>query len=136
MFIDTTSQAIEVPRLTPREVYALLQEDNYYILDVRPLDFERDASFIAGAHLCPLVYLESRYSELPHDRPIIITDWAMRQSLSAAKFLISKGFTVRGVLRGGMERWRQEALPYEDWEADGRIRLSGDTSSTVEESRP
>lgn len=123
MFIDSTFQKIIVDRLSPEEVFALLQEDEYYLLDVRPLDFERDASFITGSHHCPLVYLESRYKEIPRDREIIITDWAMRQSPTAAKYLIDNGYLVRGVLRGGMERWRTEDLPYEIRKVVGNVEL-------------
>ncbi|TVQ98789.1 MAG: rhodanese-like domain-containing protein [Desulfovibrionales bacterium] len=121
MVVDSAAQEVEFPRLSPAEVHILLRERPYYVLDVRPLDFDRDASFIPEARLCPLVYLESRYAQIPKDSEIIITDWAMRQSPSAAIFLLEKGYTVRGVLRGGMERWRSEHLPFEERIPDGTI---------------
>lgn len=121
MFIDSDSQAFRVPRLSPAEIIALLAAGDYYVLDVRPLEFDRDASFISGAHLCPLVYLESHYQHLPRDKEIIITDWFMRQSPSAAKLLIDNGYRVRGVLSGGMERWSKESLPVEERVPDGTI---------------
>lgn len=133
MVIDNASQATEIIRLSPVELFTLLQEGNYYVLDVRPLDFDRDASFIHGAHLCPLVYLESRYVEIPQDKEIIITDWAMRQSPSAAKFLMDKGYSVQGVLRGGMERWKLENLPFEDRMPDGIIYPLGKNASSEEQ---
>ena len=82
-------------------------------LDVRPEDFQRDAGFIAGARHCPLVHLGERFPALPANRKIIISDWAMKQSPAAAKFLTRKGYTVAGVLLGGMERWQAERLPVE-----------------------
>ncbi len=121
MFINKESQAVEVPRLSPEELTTLFAEGDYYVLDVRPLDFERDASFIPDARLCPLVYLESHYQQLPRHMEIIITDWAMRQSPSAAKLLIDNGYQVRGVLRGGMERWRKENFSFEERVPDGTI---------------
>ncbi|UCF91251.1 MAG: rhodanese-like domain-containing protein [Desulfobacterales bacterium] len=107
-------QNIKVAKLAPRELDTLLQKEDLYILDVRPLDFKRDTSFIAGAVLCPLVYLAERYSEIPKDRRIVITDWAMKQSTSAAKFLISRDYPVVGVLKGGLERWKSENYPVEE----------------------
>ena len=67
----------------------------------------------AGARHCPLVHLGERYPALPADRTLIISDWAMKQSPAAAKFLTRKGYKVAGVLRGGMERWQAERLPVE-----------------------
>ena len=121
MVIDDTFAGMDVVRLSPGEVFTLIQTKDYYVLDVRPLDFDRETSFIPGARLCPLVYLESRYNEIPIGTEIIITDWAMRQSPSAAKFLMDKGYRVTGILKGGMERWKSENLPFEERTPDGMI---------------
>lgn len=64
----------------------------------------------------PLVYLADRYTEIPKDRKIVITDWAMKQSSVASKFLTVKGYTIVGVLKGGIERWKSENLPVEERE--------------------
>ena len=91
-----------------------LSDSTIYVLDVRPLDFALDNSFIRGSVHCALVHLAERWSEVPRDRKVIITDWAMKQSPSAAKYLIEKGFNVIGILKGGMERWNSEGLPSEE----------------------
>lgn len=114
MTISEDWQHVGVERLAPMELSALLQKENFYILDVRPLDFERDATFIRGSFLCPLLFLDARYVELPKDRKIVITDWAMKQSPVAAKFLKKKGCPVLGILKGGIERWKEEGLPVEE----------------------
>lgn len=121
MHIDRDFQNIKVKKLKPKEVSNLVQLKDYYILDVRPLNFQRDTSFIQGAHLCPLVYLADRYKELPKNKKMIITDWAMKQSPSAAKFLITKGFQIEGVLQGGMERWKSEKRPYIEKNPSGKF---------------
>jgi rhodanese-related sulfurtransferase len=126
MNIDQKFQRIKVPKLKPKEMEKMINERDYYILDVRPLKFERDASFIQGARLCPLVLLADKYSEIPQDKKIIITDWAMKQSPSAAKFLITKGYTLVGVLQGGMERWKTEKLPYVKRAPSGKVDFLGD----------
>ena len=117
MTINREWQQRKVNKIAPHDLKALLGKEDLYILDVRPQEFKRDASFIKGSLLCPLVYLADRYTEIPRDRRIVITDWAMKQSPVAAKFLTVKGYPVYGVLKGGIERWRSENLPVEEREA-------------------
>jgi len=121
MSINKEWQEKKVNKIAPQDLKALLGREDLYILDVRPLEFKRDASFIEGALLCPLVYLADRYTEIPKDRRIVITDWAMKQSPVAAKFLTVKGYPVYGVLKGGMERWRSENLPVEEREPTAKF---------------
>jgi rhodanese-related sulfurtransferase len=121
MVINPDWQKIKVKKLPPTRFKKLLERQDLYILDVRPLNFQRDTSFIEGAHLCPLVYLTDRYPEIPKNQRIVITDWAMKQSPTAAKFLTVNGFQIVGVLKGGMERWKSENLPYQEREPTGRV---------------
>ncbi|NNF98283.1 MAG: rhodanese-like domain-containing protein [Desulfobacteraceae bacterium] len=114
MEFDVEWQQIKVKKMTPEQVKESIEKANPFILDVRPLNFQRDTSFIHGAHLCPLVYLSDKYDEVPKVREIIITDWAMKQSPVAAKYLIKRGYRVIGVLKGGLERWKAELYPVED----------------------
>ncbi len=120
MIIDKSWQQIPVKKLTPATFRSLKDTQDFYILDVRPLNFKRDTSFINGAHHCPLVHLDSRYPTIPKNRKILITDWAMKQSPTAAKFLIRKGYQIEGVLKGGMERWKAESYPYESRDPDSQ----------------
>ncbi|MBL7204177.1 MAG: rhodanese-like domain-containing protein [Desulfobacteraceae bacterium] len=121
MTIDKDWQKIRVKKITPKKLKGLLQKENFYILDVRPLNFKKNVCFIRGAFLCPLLFLADRYKEIPTDRPIVITDWAMKQSPVAAKFLTLKGYPVFGVLKGGIERWEIEKLPVEKREPTNKV---------------
>jgi rhodanese-related sulfurtransferase len=112
---------IKVKKLKPSKVKSLAGKEDYYILDVRPLDFKRDTSFIRGSSQCPLVHLAAHYQQIPKDQKIVITDWAMKQSPTAAKFLTSKGYSVVGVLKGGLERWKSENLPVENRDPSFKI---------------
>jgi rhodanese-related sulfurtransferase len=123
MIVAPDYQKIPVVKLSPEKVNVLIREGDVFLLDVRPLDFERETAFIPGARLCPLVYLAERHGDLPRSRKIIITDWAMKQSPSAAKFLIKMGYRVEGVLHGGMERWKAEHFPFENREPSGKVEL-------------
>ena len=110
----TTSKkyaGIKVPRLAPDKVAKLLKSSNVSILDVRPHNFSRNNSFLENSRHIPLLYLEEQVRKLPKETPTLVTDWAMKQSPIAAKFLISGGYNVIGVLKGGIERWKKEDRP-------------------------
>lgn len=109
-----------------------------FLLDVRSLDqqalnrkdvvFTMDNSTLAGSHIrgarhCPLVYLEQSWHLIPKDRSILITDWIMKQSIFAAKFLTMQGYDVIGVLKGGTTRWQMEGLPLVEGEDNLRRQL-------------
>ena len=113
VFVNKSWQKIKIRKIRPKELARLMKEKDFYILDVRPLDFKLNSAFIKGSFLCPLVLLADRYEEIPKDRQIVVTDWAMKQSPVVAKYLHVKGYPVFGVLKGGIERWGTEKLPVE-----------------------
>jgi len=121
MFINKAWQKIKIKKIRPKEFARLLKEKDFYILDVRPLDFKLNSFFIKGSFLCPLVFLADRYKEIPKGRQIMVTDWAMKQSPIAAKYLSIKGYPISGVLKGGIERWESEKFPVEQREATKKL---------------
>jgi len=108
---DQDLMGIEVRKLSPLRLQDTLAVDSVYVLDVRPLWWDETDAVIAGSQFMPLVELHERYLELPKDRDIVIIDGAMMQSPSAARYLIAKGYSVVGVLKGGILRWEHEGLP-------------------------
>jgi rhodanese-related sulfurtransferase len=114
MIINEASMKMRIKKLKPKKINSLMKKKNIFILDVRPKDFKRDSSFIVGSIHCPLLDLTERFHEFPKDKEIIITDWAMRQSTLAAKYLINEGYNVIGVLKGGIERWKHDNFPVEN----------------------
>ena len=113
MAINHNWQKIKVKKFSPQRFATLINKESLLILDVRPLDFKNNTAFIKKSVLCPLVFLADHHEEIPKNRQIVITDWAMKQSPVAAKYLISKGYPVLGVLKGGIERWESEKFPVE-----------------------
>ena len=106
--------SIEVRKLSPLRLQDILAVDSsVYILDVRPLWWAETDAVIAASRFIPLVELHQRYGELPEGRDIVIIDGAMMQAPSAARYLISKGYPVLGVLKGGILRWEHEGFPVE-----------------------
>ena len=114
MTVDPSWRKIKIKRFAPVAFKSLIDTGDFYLVDVRPQNYDRDKAFIAGAQHYPLVTLNERYQELPKDKKLLIADWAMKQSSTAAKFLSLKGYEIQGVLKGGMERWRAESLPVEE----------------------
>lgn len=114
MVVNKKWQSQKINKISPEKLEQLLKSGDYNILDVRPSDFIKNASFIEDVYFCPLVHLAKWYPKIPQDKPLIITDWAMRQSVIAAKFLQGKGYKVFGVLKGGIERWKAENKPVEE----------------------
>ena len=112
--VNNKFQGIRVKKLRPAAVADLLgQDNNYYVLDVRPQNYTKGPHFIKGSHHCPLLNIMDRVGTIPRDQPIIVVDWKMMQSPLAAKYLLSEGFQVKGVVRGGIERWAADGLPTE-----------------------
>ncbi|MCB2180444.1 MAG: rhodanese-like domain-containing protein [Desulfobulbaceae bacterium] len=120
-------KAIRVRKIPPKNFQKILKEEkDLFILDVRSLDkrtlsqqdfdFTFDNAMLSGNYIkgvmhCPLILLEDNYRLIPKDKKIIITDWIMKQSTIAAKFLIMKGYDVVGILKGGTARWQAEGYP-------------------------
>lgn len=111
LLINTYWSTIKVKKISPQAFASLAADNKYFLLDVRPLEFSRNNSFIKNSVQCPVIYLEKYYKYIPKDCEIILSDWAMISATNAAKFLISKGYQVKGVLKGGIERWIAEKRP-------------------------
>ena len=58
--------------------------------------------------LLPLGQLESRFGDLPRDRPIVTVCRSGARSARAAAMLGKAGFAEVANLSGGMLRWRAE----------------------------
>ncbi len=109
---DEDYPSIKINKISPKALYGLLQKDSsIFILDVCPIDCERDHLYIENSVICPMVYLEDWYHNIPKDRDIVIIDWANKKSLVAGKFLKKKGYKVIGSLKGGLLRWHAENMP-------------------------
>jgi len=114
MYVNNKYKSVRVKKISPLKAVEYIRNDlEIFILDVRPNNFKKDAKFIKNSFHIPLLKITKNISNLPVDRKIIVSDWAMRQSLLAAKYLMANGFQVLGVVRGGVERWFSEGFPVE-----------------------
>ena len=113
MKIDKQWQAIRIKKIPPESFSNLLEDKKVYLLDVRPQNDNRNSFYIKGANICPLMHLDTFWTNIPKDRLILVSDVAMQQSIAGAKFLVKQKYSVVGVLKGGVERWMSERYPVE-----------------------
>lgn len=111
MTVNEKLSKIKVKKLRTYETMDIIEKQQAFILDVRPFWWHGTKNYIAQSLNLPLLELDKHLDALPKDRPIILTDGFMKQSVSAAKYLIYKGFDVAGVMRGGMSRWEKSGMP-------------------------
>ncbi len=109
---------VNVEKLSPAKVSELIQTQAVFILDVRPLWWKVIPKVLSNSHFMPLVTLQYDYKQLPKNKPILVVDGYMKQSPSAARFLIGKGYQVAGVLKGGIRRWDKEGYPTDEHKPD------------------
>ncbi len=66
-----------------------------------------------GALLLPLSELESRFSELPKDRPLLMICRSGARSARAGEYLLAQGYSDVTNLAGGTLAWAEAGLPVE-----------------------
>lgn len=99
-----------LPELTPDWVAAHLKD--LTVLDVRSTEESKgpDGS-VRGSLLIPLPELESRSSEIPTDRPLVVVCHSGSRSALATQQLLTAGRKQVANLRGGLSRWAAEGYP-------------------------
>ncbi|NPA12929.1 MAG: rhodanese-like domain-containing protein [Aquificae bacterium] len=100
--------------LSPREAFRMLQKegDNIIIIDVREPEEVDVEGKIPGSVLIPLGKLPTEVDRLDKSKKIIVYCKNGVRSVSAARFLSSKGFKVYNI-EGGIDRWKDDGLPVE-----------------------
>jgi rhodanese-related sulfurtransferase len=113
MFADEKVFKINPKILAPKQISDILKEKpDTYILDVRP-DHTAEQAYIKGTKRINMNDLPSKLNTIPKNQGILITDAYFKQSPLAAQYLINKGYSVIGVLKGGMQRWRADGYPFD-----------------------
>ena len=110
MSIDQNRPGGGVPSVTVQEATQSLQDGTDAVLvDVREMD-----EFIElrahGATLIPLGTLETRSSELPRDRTLLMVCRSGARSGRATAFLLQQGFADVRNVDGGMIAWKNAGL--------------------------
>jgi rhodanese-related sulfurtransferase len=112
MTVNESYDKVRIRKLSPQKVYALMKKNKILVVDVRPNDFSKK-SYIVGSIHCQTLDLAEMSRKLKQDKEILLVDWAMKQSPILAQYMKLNGFSIIGVLKGGVERWISEGLPSE-----------------------
>lgn len=91
-------------------VAALAAVEQPFVVDVRT-PREWDGGHIGGSVNIPLSHLESRASEIPSDRPVILICRSGYRSSIAASLLLRGGAKNLVDVEGGMDAWSADDLP-------------------------
>jgi len=103
--------ATGVQDITPRALAERLRRgDAIDLIDVRE-PYEWRIARIDGARLVPLGQVGTKVSELDRSRDIVLYCHHGFRSLTAAEFLVARGFPRVWNLSGGIDRWSVEVDP-------------------------
>lgn len=97
--------------VTPQEGRRRVQ-NGAALVDVREQS-EYDELHAQGATLLPLSELESRFSELPRDRELVMICRSGARSKQAGEYLLQNGYGRVVNLTGGTLAWAEAGLPTE-----------------------
>lgn len=103
--------ALELPRdvdvATAKDIY---QRDDVVLIDVRET-WEYEAAHIPDTTLLPMSELQTRLSEIPTDKTVLISCNSGNRSNQVTAFLTQQGYTnVHNVL-GGIQAWQAAGYP-------------------------
>lgn len=124
LYISPVYNKLRAPKFPCARVKALLETRQPFVLDVRPPWLAPPQWFLPDTVHVPMTELQAYLPHLPKDRAILITDVTMRQSVSAYKFLKKAGYSVLGVVRGGLQKGREMGCPVVEqpvWRAEEQV---------------
>jgi rhodanese-related sulfurtransferase len=108
---QSSQEKNEVKNVEVDDVYNMLKDKNkYFLLDVRTQE-EYKKGFIENSILIPVSELESRLSEIPADKPVIVYCASGNRSAQAAEILIKNNFNPVYNMLGGFSEWVKKDYP-------------------------
>ncbi len=101
----------EIKEVYPSVAYERIQ-DGALLLDIRePEEIEMMAFDVEAQIFIPHSEFDSRFSEIPRDRDVIIGCHSGNRSLNATLFLIKEKYEHVYNLKGGISEWLELDLP-------------------------
>lgn len=98
--------------MTVQQAKPLLDNPDVFWLDVREQS-EYDAGHIPGVTLIPTGQVGSRLSDIPKDKPVIVTCRTGNRSAAVTQFLQEQGYTNVHNMQGGIVAWQSAGFPVE-----------------------
>jgi sulfur-carrier protein adenylyltransferase/sulfurtransferase len=106
---ETVFACETIENIAPKNLHKTLGNQLFQVLDVRE-DFERQICHISGSLHIPLAQLETKWTQLSQETPVVIYCKSGGRSRKACELLIQKGFHCQN-LEGGILKWIEEVQP-------------------------
>ena len=107
---DTPVNLATLPKtIDVRTAAAIKDRDEVVLIDVRE-QWEYDEAHIPGVTLIPMSEFESRVSELPQDKTVVLTCRSGNRSGQAYDYLTNLGYDNVHNMRGGILAWESAGL--------------------------
>ena len=107
---QTNQSASSLPKEISVEEAAKLRDEGAFILDVRTEE-EWNEYHIPGSTLIPLDQLETRLSEVPQGKEVVVVCRSGNRSQPGRDVLKNAGFTQVTSMSGGLKEWKAAGLP-------------------------
>lgn len=102
---------MDLKQLSPREAYAAYMMGGV-VVDVREsTEPQLQTPDIKRLVKLPFSELDKRFTELPHNQPVMLVSRVGIKSKEAARFLLTHGFSDVVTIDGGISAWEEEGLP-------------------------
>lgn len=97
--------------VSPAEAFSMIKK-GALLVDVRePGEVARKAFDVGDLMLIPLSKLQSRFSEIPANRKVVIACHSGNRSVVASRTLLSNGYTLVVNMQYGIAGWERAGLP-------------------------
>jgi rhodanese-related sulfurtransferase len=110
-FVLLTASNKPPTEITPAQAYQKFQQ-GAFILDVRTQE-EWNLAHVARSTLIPLDELQSRLSEVPRDRDVVVVCLSGKRSKEGMTILQQAGFSRATCMTGGLAAWKAAGYPLE-----------------------
>lgn len=107
--IDITTLPLNIDVQTAA---ALMDRDDVVLIDVRE-QYEYDESHIPGVTLIPMSEIQTRVSEIPTDKTVVLTCRSGNRSSQIFNWLEEGGYDNIHNMKGGILAWEQAGLAVE-----------------------
>ncbi|HCQ28737.1 MAG TPA: rhodanese-like domain-containing protein [Flavobacteriales bacterium] len=98
--------------ICPTTTYKKAFEENALLVDVRePADVEKLSFDVPNIINIPISEFETRYTEIPKDKEVVMVCKSGVSSLKATYFLMNHDYTNVYNMRDGIEKWVRKRFP-------------------------
>lgn len=113
VYTTVASQLSSLKELSPHEATLLINKEDAYILDIRPVADFKKGRILGSKQIKADLVTKGDFSTLEKvkDKPIIVVCAMGMTSKRVANQLLKAGFEKVSILKGGIGAWQSASLP-------------------------